>query len=88
MLIVDARRGNGLRQPVKSLRQPRQAGLTGVGQQQCAIQPSEELYTQIILERLHLMADRGRGHVELLRRLGKAQMAAGGLKGAQRIEWG
>src|SRR3546814_4695745 len=40
----------------------------------------------MLLQRLHLMADGGLGDVQLLGRLGEAEMAGAGLEGAQGIQ--
>ena len=53
---------------------------------QAVVAAAEQRPAEIRLERLDLMADRRRGHVELFGRLGEAQVARGGLEGAQRVE--
>ena len=45
-----------------------------------------QLFFPAFLERLDLVADRRRCHIELVDGLGKAQVAAGGLEGAQGVE--
>src|SRR5262249_13187630 len=51
-----------------------------------AYAPLEQVDPQQRLQRADLMADRARTDVQLLRRLGQAQMPRCGLKGPQRIE--
>jgi hypothetical protein len=46
----------------------------------------KQLQAQQILEPADLVAEGGRSHVQLLRRLGEAQMPGGGLEGPERIQ--
>jgi hypothetical protein len=71
---------------LESVAQPRQAGLTRIGQAHRAIETAEELHAEIGLERFDLMADRRRRHAQLLGRGVEAEMARGGLEGTQRVE--
>ena len=68
---------------LEAARQFRQHGAAGVGQQQPACQSLEQLDAQLLLERLHLMADGSRGDVQLVGRLDEAQVACGRLERPQ-----
>jgi hypothetical protein len=48
----------------------------------------EQRAAEMVLELLHLLADRRRGHVQLGRRLGKAQVLRRRDESAQRVERG
>src|SRR5579863_2075689 len=53
---------------------------------EAAVLPDEQANPEFFLKPPDLMADGGLGDVQLSRRIGKAQMAGGGLEGAQPIE--
>jgi hypothetical protein len=74
------------RQAIEAVAEALEAGLTRFGEQDLAIEAAEQRHPQPFLERFHLMADRRRRHMQLGRRLAHAQVAGGGLEGAQRIE--
>ncbi len=57
-----------------------------VGERQSARQAAEERHTQPILQRLHLMADRALADAQLLPCSREAQMAGGGVEGAECIQ--
>ncbi len=73
-------------QVVEGLADDRQVAVAGVGQAQRARQPGEERGPQPLLELLDLLADRGRGDVQFLRRFGEAGVTGGGLEGAQPVQ--
>ena len=73
-------------QVVEAVAQVRQGRLAGLGQPDRPLAALEQGHAQIVLQALDLMADGGGGHVQLLRRLGEAEMAGGGLEGAQGVE--
>ena len=50
------------------------------------VQPAKQLHPQILLQRMDLVADRGRGDVELLGRLAEAFQPGGRFEGAQGAE--
>ena len=58
----------------------------GVGQLDRAGAAVEQREAELLLQRADLVAERGRRHVQLLGRLGEAQVAGDRLEGAQRIE--
>jgi hypothetical protein len=60
--------------------------LAGVGELQRPGQPAKQLDPQLVLQRLHHVADGRRGDVQLRRRLLEAQVAGGGLEGAKRVQ--
>ena len=61
----------------------RQRTAPGLGQDQAAGEAAEQGDAEIGLELADLLADRGRGHRELVGSLGEALVAGGGLEGAQ-----
>src|SRR5215813_10963637 len=63
-----------------------QIALTRVRQEQRAGAAVEELRPELLLERLHLPADRGLGEEELLARLGEGEMPRGSLEALEEIE--
>ena len=56
------------------------------GQLDRAIEPAEQLHPEILLQRMDLVADRGRGDAELLGCLAEAFQPGGRLKGSQSAE--
>ena len=71
---------------IEGLAHRRQVALGLLGQQEPTRQAPEQPHPQAFLEALDLMADRGLGHVQLVRCTGEAQMARRCLEGAQRVE--
>src|SRR5215831_12766417 len=63
-----------------------QIALACVGKQQRPGAAVEELRPELLLERLHLPADRRLGEEELLARLGEGQMPRGGLEPLEEVE--
>ena len=72
--------------PIESIAQHRQQRLALVGQGQPARQPMEERRGKPFLQRLDLMAERGRRHAQFDRGLGEAQMPRRRLEGAQAVK--
>jgi hypothetical protein len=62
--------------------------LAGVGQEQRVASATEEPDLEIVLERLHLMADRGHGDAQLVGGLRDAQVTPRRLEGTERVERG
>jgi hypothetical protein len=75
---------DGCRQAVEAVAQALEAGLAGIGEQDLAVEAAEQRDAQPFLQRLHLMADRRRRHVQLGGRLADAQRrAAASRRGAR-----
>ena len=76
----------GPRQAFEGVRHVRQQGLALRGEDQAAVQALEQRHAERLFQVLHLLAD-GTGRDGELRRGGlEAQVAAGGLEGAQSVE--
>ena len=73
-----------LRQSIEAVADARPQGLAGIGQEKAAGEAAEQRLAQLILQELHLMADRGLGDAELGGGAREAQMAGRGLEGAER----
>ena len=71
-----------LRQHGESFRQRPCSRRAQLGQRQSAAVSLDESYADILLERAHLLGDRGFGHMQLLSGAGKGQMPRDGLEGA------
>jgi hypothetical protein len=64
----------------------RQEGLGRLGQDQLLVQALEQLDAQTVFQRLDLLANGARSHVQLLGGQFEAEMARGGLEGPERVE--
>lgn len=84
--IARAQALGGRRDAVEGLARGAKTDLPLLGQQERPVEAAEELAPEMLLERLHLMADRGLGDVQLLGGPGEAEMARRGLEGAERVE--
>jgi len=73
-------------QAIEALADPGERALARLGEQQPLRPALKQPHPQVLLERLELMADGGRRHVQLVRRLGKTQMAPRGLERAQAVQ--
>ena len=65
-----------------------QIGRADFGQHQAARFALEQGFAQVVLQKLHLLADRGLGQVQLLRGIGETQMPRRCLKSAQPAQMG
>ena len=72
--------------PGKRVRQARQQHFRRDGQLDRTVEAMKQLYPEILFERVDLMADRGRGDVQLLRRLAEAFQPRGGFEGPKGAE--
>ena len=70
----------------EGLAQLGQGAPAGLGQRQPARQAAEQGDAEVGLEEADLLADRGRGHGELVGGPGEAAEAGGGLEGAERVQ--
>lgn len=52
------------------------------------MQPVEQLHAEARLQRFHLLSHGGGRDVQFVRGQLEAEMAHGGLEGAERVEWG
>src|SRR5262249_3398200 len=77
---------NRRRQAIKAVAQTFEAGLTGIGEQDLAVEPAKQRDAQPLLEPLDLMADGCRRHVQLGGGLADAQMARSCLESTQRVQ--
>ena len=77
-----------LGQMIEAFTQHGQHVLPGLGQTQGACQADEKRHAELRLQLFHVLAHCGGRDVELFGRFGEAQVARGGLKGAQRVERG
>jgi hypothetical protein len=82
--LAEPREGD--RHAVEGIAQACHAGLPGLGQEHRPVEPAEEFYAQMVLERFDLVADRSRRDVQLLGSPGEAQVARGSLEGAQAVQ--
>ena len=79
-------RFHGARNLVEAVAHARQQRLAGDGELHGSVQPHEEGLTEVGLERAHLLSDRGRGDVKLVRGPAEAHVPTRCLKGPERIE--
>jgi hypothetical protein len=80
--------GGGGRQILERPPHVGQVGRAHAGQPEAACQALEQGMAEMLLEGADLVADRGRGQVEVERGLGKAQTAGARLEGAQPVQRG
>lgn len=85
-VIVVANLLGSIGQQIEGLAQGRPIVLARVGQQQRPVETAKQRHPEPLLQRLDLMADGRLGDVELLRRLGKAQVPGGGLEGTHGVQ--
>ena len=85
-MVPGAKRLEPHRQAVEGLPDEGLAGLTRLAQDQALGAPVEQLQPEAVLQGLDLMADRALGDVQFRRRVGEAEVAGGGLEGAQGVQ--
>ena len=84
--VALAHGARGFGEQRKPLRERARAGRARFGQLKSAAGSLDEPRADLLLERTHLLGDRGLGHVQFLRGAGERQMARDRLEGAQRVE--
>ncbi len=85
-LVARAQRVHGRGEALEALAKTRQTGLSRIGESQRAVGALEQRQPQVGLQALDLMADRRGRHVQLLGGARDAQVAGGGLEGAERVQ--
>jgi hypothetical protein len=83
---MGAQQVDGFGQLVETVPQGGQGGLAGLGQPEGPGQAVEQGHLEQFLERLDLVADRGRRDVQLGRRLGEAEVPAGRFEGPESVQ--
>ena len=78
--------GGGLGQTIERLAQGRQGDLRGVGEQQPLGRAFEEGHADEVFQVLDLLADRARGHRQLVRRAAEVQMPGRRFERAQGVQ--